>query len=55
MGNFDNNRFKSTNQTWETPGSLFNKLNEEFLLHETYVLLLIILSVKPFGQKKILV
>lgn len=30
MGNFDNNRFRSTNQEWETPDSIFNPLNEEF-------------------------
>lgn len=30
MGNFDNNRFKSTNQSWETPDSLFSKINLEF-------------------------
>jgi len=30
MGKFDENRFKSTNQTWETPDYLFDRLNEEF-------------------------
>lgn len=30
MGNFDSNRFKSTNQTWETPDGLFKKINKEF-------------------------
>lgn len=30
MGNFDSNRFKSNNQCWETPDSLFKNLNEEF-------------------------
>ena len=30
MANFDENRFKSANQSWETPDNLFNKLNTEF-------------------------
>lgn len=30
MGNFDKNRFKSTNQAWETPDSIYTPLNEEF-------------------------
>lgn len=30
MGNFDSNRFKSTNQTWETPDDLFEVLNKIF-------------------------
>lgn len=30
MANFDNNRFKSRNQRWETPDNLFNYLNKEF-------------------------
>jgi phage N-6-adenine-methyltransferase len=30
MGNFDKNRFKSTNQEWETPDSIFVPLDEEF-------------------------
>lgn len=30
MADFDNNRFKSNNQSWETPDELFNKLNMEF-------------------------
>jgi phage N-6-adenine-methyltransferase len=30
MGNFDNNRFKSTNQAWETPDSIFVPLDNEF-------------------------
>lgn len=30
MGKFDNNKFKSGNQEYETPDNLFNKLNEEF-------------------------
>ena len=30
MGNFDSNRFKSTNQEWETPDDLFAKINDEF-------------------------
>jgi phage N-6-adenine-methyltransferase len=30
MGNFDSNRFKSTNQNWETPDDLFAKINAEF-------------------------
>ena len=27
MGDFDKNRFRSTNQSWETPDELFNKIN----------------------------
>jgi len=30
MGNFDANRFKSTNQCWETPDDLFTALNNRF-------------------------
>ena len=30
MGNFDSNRFKSTNQSWETPDALFERLNARF-------------------------
>lgn len=30
MSNFDSNRFSSTNQTWETPDSIFNPLHREF-------------------------
>ncbi len=30
MADFDNNRFASKNQEYETPWKLFNKLNEEF-------------------------
>lgn len=30
MADFDNNRFKSNNQTWETPDDLFEKINQEF-------------------------
>jgi len=30
MSNFDQNRFKSTNQEWETPDDLFEKINKEF-------------------------
>jgi phage N-6-adenine-methyltransferase len=30
MANFDNNRFASNNQEYETPWELFNKCNEEF-------------------------
>lgn len=30
MANFDSNRFKSNNQTWETPQALFDKINAEF-------------------------
>lgn len=30
MGNFDSNRFRSTNQEWETPDSIFLPLNKEF-------------------------
>jgi len=30
MGNFDQNRFKSTNQTWETPDDLFTRLHKQF-------------------------
>ena len=30
MGNFDNNRFRSTNQEWGTPDEVFEPLNEEF-------------------------
>ncbi len=30
MGNFDSNRFKSTNQSWETPDELFLKIDNEF-------------------------
>lgn len=30
MGNFDSNKFKSTNQSWETPNDLFEKINLEF-------------------------
>ena len=30
MGNFDINRFKSTNQCWETPEGLFEKVNAAF-------------------------
>lgn len=30
MADFDNNRFKSSNQTWETPDSLFKHLNSIF-------------------------
>lgn len=28
MGDFDNNKFKSTNQAWETPDSLFKELDD---------------------------
>ena len=31
MGNFDSNRFKSTNQSWETPDDLFEKIDAKFL------------------------
>lgn len=30
MGNFDSNRFKSTNQSWETPDDLFARINSMF-------------------------
>jgi len=30
MGNFDSNRFKSTNQEWETPDDLFARIDVEF-------------------------
>lgn len=30
MGNFDSNRFKSTNQSWETPDDLFQRINNIF-------------------------
>jgi hypothetical protein len=30
MADFDKNRFASKNQEYETPWSLFDKLNEEF-------------------------
>ena len=30
MGDFDSNRFKSTNQEWETPDDLFEKINKTF-------------------------
>jgi phage N-6-adenine-methyltransferase len=30
MGDFDKNRFKSTNQTWETPDSLFRQIDSQF-------------------------
>ena len=30
MARFDKNRFRTENQTWETPDSLFNDLNKEF-------------------------
>lgn len=30
MGNFDKNRFKSTNQEWETPDDLFSQLHNIF-------------------------
>jgi phage N-6-adenine-methyltransferase len=30
MGNFDSNRFKSSNQCWETPDGLFAALDAEF-------------------------
>ena len=30
MANFDNNRFKSNNQSWETPDNLFSKIDQEF-------------------------
>ncbi len=30
MGNFDKNRFKSTNQEWETPDDLFEKVDSIF-------------------------
>ena len=30
MGNFDKNKFKSGNQEWETPDSLFNKISDIF-------------------------
>lgn len=30
MGDFDSNRFKSTNQSWETPDGLFVKINKQF-------------------------
>jgi len=30
MGNFDSNRFKSSNQCWETPDVLFAALDSEF-------------------------
>jgi phage N-6-adenine-methyltransferase len=30
MGNFDKNRFKSTNQEWETPDSIYLPLDNEF-------------------------
>jgi len=30
MGNFDKNRFASTNQSWETPDDLFNKIDSVF-------------------------
>lgn len=30
MSDFDNNRFKSTNQEWETPDSIFQPLDGEF-------------------------
>jgi len=31
MGNFDSNRFHSTNQEWETPDAIFSPLDDEFL------------------------
>lgn len=30
MGNFDSNRFQSTNQKWETPDDLFAKIDAKF-------------------------
>jgi phage N-6-adenine-methyltransferase len=30
MAGFDKNRFQSTNQSWETPDDLFDRLNEMF-------------------------
>jgi len=30
MGNFDSNRFKSTNQSWETPDDLFAIIDQRF-------------------------
>ena len=30
MGDFDKNRFKSTNQDWETPDDLYEKINSLF-------------------------
>ena len=30
MGKFDENRFQSANQSWETPDDLFARLHEEF-------------------------
>jgi phage N-6-adenine-methyltransferase len=30
MAKFDSNRFQSTNQSWETPDDLFNKINNIF-------------------------
>ena len=30
MGNFDDNKFKSTNLSWETPDDLFYKIDSEF-------------------------
>ena len=30
MANFDNNRFKSNNQSWETPDDLFKRINDVF-------------------------
>lgn len=30
MGDFDKNRFKSTNQSWETPDALFIRVNDIF-------------------------
>jgi site-specific DNA-methyltransferase (adenine-specific) len=30
MGDFDNNRFKSSNQSWETPDDLFKKIDSVF-------------------------
>lgn len=30
MGDFDKNRFKSTNQSWETPDDLFQKIDSMF-------------------------
>jgi len=30
MGNFDSNRFRSSNQEWETPNSIFAPLDKEF-------------------------
>jgi phage N-6-adenine-methyltransferase len=30
MGDFDSNRFKSTNQSWETPDDLFKKIDSVF-------------------------